>query len=238
MLGLDTDAPVILDEDELDALKSRGIIHPKITVDEAVETALVTRLDLYTARDLVDDSDRRFYVAADALKPGLDLVLTGAVDSEDGNRVFSPDFERGRWSLGFDTDLNLDKKAERNAYRAALIGYERAVRGAELAEDRIKFDVRDAYRTLEQERRNYEIRSQSVALNQRRVEEQELRAELDQGDVLDLVDAQNDLTNANINLTSAIVSHTISRLEFWRDIGVLFIKENGQWEEVNDVQQL
>jgi hypothetical protein len=30
------------------------------------------------------------------------------------------------------------------------------------------------------------------------------------------------------------VGHTIARLEFWRDMGILFIKENGQWEEVTD----
>jgi hypothetical protein len=35
-------------------------------------------------------------------------------------------------------------------------------------------------------------------------------------------------------LTSALISHTIARLEFWRDMGILYIKENGNWEEVKE----
>ena len=49
---------------------------------------------------------------------------------------------------------------------------------------------------------------------------------------LDLVDAQNDLINSQNERTSALVSHTIARLGFWRDMGILFIKQNGQWEEL------
>ena len=51
------------------------------------------------------------------------------------------------------------------------------------------------------------------------------------GLALDLVDAQNDLINSQNQLTSALISHTIARLGFWRDMGLLFIKEQGQWEE-------
>ncbi len=47
----------------------------------------------------------------------------------------------------------------------------------------------------------------------------------------DLVEAQNGLTRAKISLTNALVTHTIARLEFWLDMGILFIKDNGQWEE-------
>ena len=34
-------------------------------------------------------------------------------------------------------------------------------------------------------------------------------------------------------LTQAMVSHTVARLQFWRDLGILFIKENGRWEDVD-----
>ena len=32
----------------------------------------------------------------------------------------------------------------------------------------------------------------------------------------------------------ALVAHTIARLQFWRDMGILYVKDNGQWEEVRE----
>ena len=75
----------------------------------------------------------------------------------------------------------------------------------------------------------------AVSRAARRVEEQTVRAEVGRAIAIDQVDAQNDFISAQNELTDATVRHTIARLEFWRDMGILYIKENGQWEEVNDV---
>jgi hypothetical protein len=32
------------------------------------------------------------------------------------------------------------------------------------------------------------------------------------------------------------VTHTIARLQFWNNLGILFIKEDGQWQEVNNAK--
>lgn len=233
-LGLSTDAPIVLAESELDALRQAGLRHPTLTAEEAVAVALVARLDLYTERDRVADAERRTVVAADALKPSLDFFLTGSVETPPNGNYTDLDADRATWSSGFDTDLDLDKKAERNAYRAALIDQERMLRNLSLAEDNVKLAVRERWRSLEQARRNYEIAMKSVELNQRRVEEQDLLAELGRATILDQVDAQNDLTASENDLTAALVRHTIARLEFWRDMGILYIKDNGQWEDVVD----
>ena len=236
-LGLSADAPIILDDSELDELKQQGIIHPNISTEDAVKVADVSRLDLYTERDREEDMARKVEVAANALKPQLDVVANINVPSRGGDKFAEFDFDHSKWSAGLDVDLPLDRKAERNSYRAALIAHERAKRERDLADDRVKLEVRDAWRTLDQAKRAYEIGIEGVKLNQRRVEEQDLLAELGKATALNRVDAQNDLTQAENNRTAALVSHTIARVEFWRDMGILFIKENGQWEEVTDVQQ-
>lgn len=237
LLGLSTDAPVILDDLEFEVLTERGIIHPELSAEDAITIALGTRLDLYTQRELVEDADRRVFVAANALKPGLDLFLAADVNNRNPNQPFEYDFDRIIVTGGADIELPLDRKAERNAYRASLIQFERFKRDLELAEDNVKLDVRDAWRSLDEARRNYEIRLQGVELNQRRVEEQELLSELGRADAINLVDATNDLISAQNDLTAALISHRIAYLQFWRDIGILFIKENGQWEEIVDVDQ-
>ncbi|NUM56153.1 MAG: TolC family protein [Candidatus Hydrogenedentes bacterium] len=236
LLGLSTDANVILDDLELTDLNERGLVHPALASEDAVAVALAARLDLYNTRDEKDDSERRIKVASNALLPDLDLVVTGSADSVPGDDTFNElDFQRARWSAGFDVDLGLDRKAERNAYRSTLIGYDRAVRELSLAEDSVKLDVRAAWRNLDQAKRNYENRKLALELSARRVEEQTLRADIGRAIAIDQVDAQNDYISAQNELTDAIVRHTIARLEFWRDMGILYIKENGQWEEVNDV---
>jgi len=235
LLGLSTDANVVLDDTELAELNERGLNHPSLATEDAVAVALAARLDLYNTRDQKDDSERKIKVAANALLPDLDLVVSGQVNSVPGDDTFNElDFQRARWSAGFDVDLGLDRKAERNAYRTSLIAFDRAGRELSLAEDNVKLDVRAAWRNLDQAKRNFENRKLALDLAARRVEEQDLRAEIGQAIVLDQVDAQNDYISAQNELTDAIVRHTIARLEFWRDMGILYIKESGQWEDVND----
>ena len=238
LLGLPTDAQIILDDHELDVLRETGIQHPTVSDEQAIEVSRVARLDLYNVRDQEDDSKRKVLVAANSLKADLDLVITGRVNSEPGADKFNTlDFQRAAWSAGFDVDLPLDRKAERNSYRASLISYDRATRELSLAEDNVKLEVRDAWRNLDQAKRNFDNRKLALALSERRVEEQTLRAEFGRGIVLDQVDARNDFISAQNQLTDALVRHTIARLEFWRDMGILYIKPNGQWEDVKDVQE-
>ncbi|MBN2309162.1 MAG: TolC family protein [Candidatus Hydrogenedentes bacterium] len=237
LLGLSTDAPVVLEPGELTRLRERGISSIPLSTEAAVDVALVSRLDLYTVRDEVDDAERKLAVAANALKPGLDLIVTGQVDTVPEDDAFSElDWQRARWSAGFDLDLPFDRKSERNAYRRALISHERAAREFDLAVDGVKLEVREAWRDLNEAEATYRIRQIAVDLNQRRVEEQKLRAELGRATALDQIDAQNDLVSAQNGLTAALVSHTIAKLRLWLDMGILYIKEDGQWEELSDVE--
>lgn len=231
LLGLSTDAAVVMDEHELDVLAERGLMHPTLSPENAVDIAMVARLDLHNQRDFVYDAERQVKVAANALQAGLDIILAGQVDSKDGNRFLSPDFDRAEFTAGFDLDLPLDRKAERNDFRASLIRLERTKRDLDLAEDEVKFDVREAWRALDQARRDFIISEKGVLLNERRVEEQNLRAELGIGEAIDQVDALNALIEAQNNLTEDLVGHTIARLTFWQEMGIIFIKENGQWVE-------
>jgi outer membrane protein TolC len=144
----------------------------------------------------------------------------------------APDPERYHWNAGLNLDLPFERTAERNAYREALITAQQAGRDFTLLEDTIKRQVRDNWRVLEKDRRNYEISELTVKLSERRVEEEDLLSQLGRGLAKDQVDAQNDLINSKNQRTQAIIEHTIARLQFWNDLGILYIKPNGHWEEV------
>jgi outer membrane protein TolC len=162
------------------------------------------------------------------------LLLTSNIPTKTRNRISALDFSDRRFSAGIDLVLPFDQKSKRNNYRRALIDLDVRRRSAALNIDLVKLDVRNSWRNLEQAKRNYEIGLKSIQLNEDRVEEVNLKAELGLGSILDQVDAQNDLTNAQTSVTNSLVRQKISMLEFWRDIGVLYIQENGQWEKLPD----
>lgn len=234
-LGVSVNENIVLDDSELEALKIR---HPEISVEDSIHVALAARLDYLNTRDQFEDAVRKVDLAANLLKPRIDLGASVAVNSDPNDKTgfVLPDLDRYRWNAGLSIDPGLDRKPERNIYRAALIASNRAARTIEQQEDEIKLQVRDSWRTLDQAKRNYEISEIGVKLAERRVEEQNLLAELGRAKAQDQVDAQNDLINSKNQRTQALVTHTIARLQFWNNMGILYIKDNGQWEEIENAK--
>lgn len=229
-LGLSMDISIVLDQNELDNL---SIHHPTITVEQAIKAATLMRLDLETVRDRLVDAQRKINVAADGLQADVDLSLSGNMSSRPGGGVQLPDPQQRSWTASLGLDLPINRKRERNNYRSALIAFDRAQRQHDLFIDQVKLEIQDGWRNLEQRKREFEISEVRVALSESRSEEEILKQDLGLGLALNLVDAQNDLINSQNQRTSALISHTIARLGFWRDMGILFIKENGQWEELD-----
>jgi len=119
--------------------------------------------------------------------------------------------------------LPLDRKSERNAYRNALITFTRSQRDYENSVDGVKFDIRNAYRQLRERAESYRIQQLSLKLAERRVENNQLLLDAGRAEVRLLLDSQNALVRAQNDL--------ISKLNFFRDIGVLQVRPDGMWEE-------
>ncbi|MBM3860739.1 MAG: TolC family protein [Verrucomicrobia bacterium] len=233
-LGVPVGTKLLLDDRELSELK---ILHPDINIEDSIPVALTARLDYQNVRDEYADTERKIQLAANKLLPQLDVLADASMSSGDRSRFALPDMRRYNWSAGASLDLPLDRKSERNSYRASLITRDRAMRALTLLGDQIALQVRESHRLLEQYKRTYEISEVAVRLAQRRVEEQEMRAELGSASAQDQVDAQNDLVNSKNQRTQALVNHTIARLQFWNNMGILFIKEDGQWQEVSETKR-
>jgi outer membrane protein TolC len=232
-LGIPVETALVLDDRELAALT---IQHPELAVDDAIRVALEARLDYQNVRDNYDDAVRQVRLAAEGLKTQVDLVADGSLYGQPGtNRWEWPNHANYDWNAGLILDLPLDRKAQRNAYRSALIALERAGRSLAQLQDEIELEVRESWRSLEQARRNYEISEIGVRLAERRVEEQTVLAEIGRARAQDQVDARNDLVDSRNQRTQALVGHTVARLQFWNNMGILYIKDNGQWEEQTHV---
>jgi outer membrane protein TolC len=231
LLGLRADDRIMLDDAEMMRVAEAGMVPPDITLADALQMALNNRLDLYTQADRIEDRGRKLDVAANSFLPGLNLALRATVPGGSSSALSDIDFRLTDYSATLDLVLPVDQMSERTSYRRALIDYEVALRSYEAATDSVKLQVLDAWRAMEEAVRNYDISLTSVQINERRVEEAELRAELGIGNIQDTVDAQNDLINARTALTAAIVDHNVAKLALWRDVGLLYVYDNGRWDE-------
>ncbi len=229
-LALPTDADVELDPNELEVLKEVGISEPNYTLDAAVETALARRLDLANSADRVDDAERKVKVAANNLGAELNLIGSATVDSTPDTDFTRLQFHQGTYGLGLEADLPFDRKAERNAYREALIAFTQQQRTYQNDVDQVKLEVRDAYRSLREQAEAYRIQKLSLELAQRRIESNEMLLDAGRITVRLLLDSQNALAQAQNSFTAALVSHTVTKLNFFSNIGVLQVRPDGMWE--------
>jgi len=229
-LALPTDANIELDPNELTALADIGISEPEYTEVEAIELALDRRLDLSNTRDGLDDAQRKLELAAKGLGVQLNLIGSANVASEPETKFASLQFDEGNYRLGLEGDLPLDRKAERNAYRESLITLQQRQRSYEEQVDEIKLGVRQGYRDLAETAESYRIQQIGLNLARKRVEVEKLSLQYGRGTVRLLLDSEDALVRAQNDVLSALVDHTIAKMSFFRDIGVLQVRPDGMWE--------
>lgn len=230
-LSLPTELDITLDLNELSALETIGVTEPNYTEGEAIALALEQRLDLANTRDGVDDVERKLILAAEGLGPQIDLVGSANAESTPETEWTRLRFHDGIYSLGIEADLALDQKGQRNAYREALIRVQQSHRNYDEQVEQIRLDVRKAYRDLRAAAETYRIQTMGLSLAKQRVEVEKLSLEFSRGTVRLLLNSEDALREAENAAIEALVNHTITKLRFFRDIGVLQVKPDGMWEQ-------
>ena len=156
-LGLPVGYELQLDENALKELEQLGVLPVPITDEQAIQLALQKRPDLLNEIDIFEDSKRKIVVAADRLKPDLLLFANASLRSEGETDYARFDLNDYQLNGGVTLDLPLNRKLERNNYRASIITFERQLRTLSLFLDNLKNDLRADLRTLEQSRQSYDI---------------------------------------------------------------------------------
>ena len=229
-LSLPTDANVALDQNELKILEEMGISEIEFTLDESIEAAFLQRLDLHNSADSIDDALRNVHLAAEGLGPQMNLTGSANVASREESDFSSFRFNRGTYTLGFDADLPLDRKSQRNDYRRALIALEQQQREYEEDMDSIKLAVRGAYRRLKETADRYKIEKNSLKLAEERVEMNKVLLDAGRVTTRILLLSQDSLLAAQNNVTGALIDHLDAKLSFYRDVGIMQVRPDGMWE--------
>ncbi len=227
-LGIPTTVEIVLRNDDLEALRASGPQPNPFPLEEALVLAARKRLDLMNDRDREQDAVRGIYVAADALGIQVDLLLGGSV-STPSEKPLDLASASANGSFGLDVDLPLNRIAERNAYRRAIIDARRSQRTRERTQDLVDLQVRDVYRNVEAARRSYEIQLQGVELAQKRVESTSLLLQRGDADIRARLFAEDSRVQARNRLIRGLVDYAIARLELERDVGTLAVVGVDRW---------
>lgn len=230
-LGLPVTEKIMLDSSELKKLE---VIDPEGHVDQMIDTALITRLDLFNQRDRVYDTERRVKIAHQSTLPTVNALAGYSLGTPTGgtNTGIGINHRQRQLVGGVDVDLNLNTLPERNDLRAAQITEQATRRALELAEEELRATIRSDWRALQVARRQYDLAVKGLELSQKRLEIEEALMAEGQGTARDIVESQDRLIVARDLVISTLIDHNLARLQLWTDMGVLFIRKDARWADV------
>jgi outer membrane protein TolC len=229
-LSLPTTAEFQLDPGELEALRTAGMNYPDFSEADVIEAALAQRLDLANSADAVADAERKVLVAADSLRADANFVFSASdAFPKRGNRR-TLGWLAQDYAIGLELGLPLDRVAEQNVYRKALITLSQREREYEQANDVVTLEVRRAHRDLVEAAERYRVQLESVKLAQKRFDNTFLLLQYRRASSRRVLNAHDDLFDARNEATDALVDYTIATLNFYRDTGVLQVRPDGMWQ--------
>lgn len=237
-IGMPVDEPLELEDlEDIETIERQvsGGSYPALArpqavddIDLAVEVALQRRFDLLTLADRIDDARRGVAVSRNALLPDLDWSgsVTFDTDPEHYN-AGALAYDRANWRTELLLSLPVERTAERNALRRALIDVRQAQRSYEDLAERIRVEVRRAVNRVYLQERSLEIQSRNVQVADLRREY--ARYQFEEGEISnrDLVEAENEWRSARDRLNLAKTDRWNALLQFRLATETLAIAEDG-----------
>lgn len=220
-LGLPLGDKLFLDDAALDKVEQSGLVGALFDPNVAFRLAVTKQKQILNYIDQFEDSKRKARIAADQLKPRLNLTGAAALQSEPPADYTNFDPDKVSAAIGLQLDLPLDQLPRRNAYRTAMVTFESDLRTFTSRLDDLKNNIEGGLRTLEQRRQNFEIEKNALILADRRVASTTLLLEAGRAEVRDLVDAQDAQISSQNSVTAAMVDYQQTRLQLMLDIGAL-----------------
>ncbi len=209
-------------ESRLDVIPVQlAISVPHADPNAAVEQARTYRLELQTARDLIEDAQRNVKNSANGLLPDLTFDANATAGNVPGRPASNLNGNTATYGAGLTLDLPLDRVKERNAYRTSLIDLQQAQRGFTQQSEQIASDVRDSLRLINNAELSVKIQLKGIELARRRLENAGILFQQGKISNRDMVDAQQSLLDAQDRYEQAHSALQTRVLQYLRDTGTL-----------------
>jgi hypothetical protein len=188
---------------------------------------------------VVTDAWRNVEVDANALRGFLNFIYNANLASAPNHAtLFRFDSSASIQQFGLQFQAPINRRAERNQYRADQIQYQRARRAYMLLRDQIVQQIRLDMRELTLNRRQFDIGREQILSSSIQAEQAEdallLPAEGGVPVTLNLLNALNALLTARNGLIFNWVNYETNRLTLHSDFDLMDIDANGVWTNEND----
>ena len=211
LIGLPVDTNLII-EDELN--------YSSFDEDEnfCVEYALAHRPDGIAANFSVKSSEATVEQAKAASRPNLSAVVSGSII---GEGAFKADHEAERWAAGLQLSWNLfdNNVTSANVKRAKSL-QKKAESQAKQQEEKIRLEVHNAYTSLRISEKNVKLSEETIRQAQEQYLIAKVRYEEGVDTNLNVMDAQEKLTQARTNYFSALYSYNVSKAQLENAMGI------------------
>ena len=210
----------------------------RVGLDDASLAALLTRLDLMTARGQLADQRRGIKLAADDLKSVLNLAARQRLTTENDINKTEFDFDQSTTELAVTLDTPLNRRAQRNTFREQLLNYQVARRALMGLEDGIKQQIRSDLRTLRLAEEQHALGIASSALASERAIGTELQLRLGVPGVTarDYLEAQRAYADSLSTVASRHIGHILGRIRLFVNLEQVQLNSQGRWPGLVDTE--
>lgn len=208
---LDVDAPLVFDRVDLEE-------------DECVEAALLNRVEIDQARDMLNEAHRHSRIARHNTLPELNVVLGYTRFGQDESFARSLSIDRQAWTASLVSTTDLARTAERAAYEQSLLGVRAAARALELQRDDIVRQVKAEVRALRRSDKRISIQQEQVASASAKLELARVKFQHGQANNFDLIEAEAELRRSETDLLGAVINYVIATYRLRAAMGTLLGK--------------
>lgn len=197
----------------------------EINMEESIQTALGTRIEIDQAHDQYNEMLRLAKISKMNLLPDLNVVLTynNLGQHHDLFNEALKEREHG-WGIGFTSSNDFNKDAQKLAFEHSLLNIANAERNLLQVQDNVVLEVKRAIRTLN--RASTKIQTQSQQIKNAEGELYLARIKFDHGQAnnFDVIQAEKNFRNAQANYINAIIEYILGEYQLWSSLGIMLTK--------------
>ena len=193
----------------------------RLAMQTAVSTGLKNRVELDQAKDNLREVGRLSRVAKHNTLPDLDVVVNYSRFGSGENFGNSTGFGKDSWNVGLVTSTDIARTVERAAYDQSLLQVQGARRNLSLLRDEVVSEVNRNFRNLRGYENSIKIQQEQIKQAKGQLELAQVKFKWGLANNFDLIDAETQLRNAQINLLSAVINYIVGTNQLRASMGTL-----------------
>lgn len=196
----------------------------KIGLEEAEQIALENRLEIEQATADLVEARRKARVAEKRILPDVNFVASYRknvfLESIDASDTFFDDY----WSIGFTSDTDFSRSAEKASYQQSLLNVRRMQLKQETQRDLIRTEVKNRLTALEKEAQSIRLRKKQIVQARGKKRLAEIKFSHGMGGNFDFIESETELQRASANLLTEKTNYIVGQYRLRAALGTLITR--------------